>query len=74
MIKFFDIIKQDKILNQKDAINIVLECPKLLAEKLETKIKEIVFLFELYHKIPKKQVFYIFQHFPYIVCLRPRRI
>jgi len=41
---------------------------------LEYQIKEISFLFELYHKMPLEDVITIFKGFPYLLCVRPEKI
>ena len=48
--KYFDIMNRHGVDNN-DAMNYLLQVPKLLSEDLETKIKETVFVFELYHKM-----------------------
>jgi hypothetical protein len=46
----------------------LIECPKLISIDLDKKIKEITFLFNLYHKINQKEVMEIFNSFPYLFC------
>jgi hypothetical protein len=71
--KYFDIMASHGI--KKDAaMNYLLQVPKLLSEPLETKIKETIFVFELYHKMTEKDVFEIFRAFPYLFCLQTRKI
>ncbi len=36
-------------LNEVEAMKALLECPKLISKNLEKQIKEITFLFNLYH-------------------------
>jgi hypothetical protein len=45
------------------------KCPKIISYDLESKLKEFVFIFDLYHKMPQKDFMKIFKGFPYIVCL-----
>jgi hypothetical protein len=50
-------------------MKLVFECPKLLSMNLEARIKEITFLFDLYHGIQKDRVFEIFRAWPYLFCI-----
>lgn len=43
-------------------------------QSLTDKFKEVIFLFELYHKIGQDDTMKIFRRFPYLMCLPPRRI
>lgn len=52
-----------------EAMKLVFECPKLLSMNLEARIKEITFLFDLYHGIQKDRVFEIFRAWPYLFCI-----
>ena len=38
-------------------MKLLLECPKLISIKLEHKVKEIGFLFQLYHNINEQELF-----------------
>jgi hypothetical protein len=45
----------------------LLECPKLISRKdLGKQIKEIQFLFNLYHQVSQAEVNEIFRGFPYL--------
>ena len=46
----------------------LLECPKLISMDIEHQMKEIFFLFNLYHGITEKEVMSIFVEFPYLFC------
>ena len=61
-------------IESEEAMKMLLECPKLISVDLHTFIKEVVFLFELYHKMSQKDVIKIFRKFPYMMCLTPRKI
>lgn len=52
----------------------LLEYPSLISVDLESQLKEIVFLFELYHGISQEDTMKIFQAFPYMLCVKPRKI
>lgn len=53
---YFDIIKGQG-LTEDDAMRALLECPKLISRKdLQKQIKEIQFLFRLYHNINEQEV------------------
>ena len=55
-------------INEKVAMKQLVECPKLISQDLDHKIKEISFLFNLYHGIPESSVRTIFIKFPYLLC------
>jgi len=65
--KYFDIMQAWNI-NEKVAMKQLVECPKLISQDLDHKIKEISFLFNLYHGIPESSVRTIFIKFPYLLC------
>lgn len=63
---YFDIMKTQG-LSDEEAMRALLEVPKLISKKDLTKqIKEIQFLFNLYHQISEKEVNDIFRAFPYL--------
>jgi hypothetical protein len=51
-----------------------VEVPRLISMNLDKQIKDIVFLFELYHNISQEDTIKIFKKFPYMLCLTPRKI
>jgi hypothetical protein len=36
-------------INKKDAFSLLNKCPKIISYDLESKLKDLVFLFDLYH-------------------------
>ena len=71
--KYFNVLNAHEVSNEQ-AIQLLVDCPKLISMDLENQIKEICFLFNLYHKITEKEVFEIFSHFPYLFCCEPDKI
>jgi hypothetical protein len=56
-------------------MRVLLECPKLISKKdLEKQIKEIQFLFRLYHGINEQEVTEIFRSFPYLYLCEINKI
>lgn len=54
-------------MSDEEAMRALLEVPKLISKKdLSKQIKEIQFLFNLYHQISEKEVNDIFRAFPYL--------
>jgi mTERF len=63
---FFQVMKGQGI-NEEESMKALLECPKLISRhELEKQIKEIQFLFNLYHQISQEEVNQIFLQFPYL--------
>jgi hypothetical protein len=53
----------------------LLEAPKLISKKdLEHQVKEIQFLFRLYHGVNEQEVTDIFRSFPYLYCCDTQKI
>lgn len=52
----------------------LLESPKLVSKNLDKQMKEIFFLFNLYHGITEKEVMEIFLSFPYLFCCETKKI
>lgn len=71
--QFFNIMKS-KELSEEETMRILLECPKLVSKDLDKQMKEIFFLFNLYHGISEKEVMGIFQGFPYLFCCELQKI
>lgn len=46
----------------------------MISLDLDKKVKEILFIFNLYHKITEKDVIDIFRSFPYLFCCEPIKI
>ncbi|CDW81088.1 UNKNOWN [Stylonychia lemnae] len=65
--KYFETMKSWNIAD-RNAMKQLVECPKLISQDLDHKIKEISFLLNLYHGISDSQVRTIFMHFPYLLC------
>ena len=70
---YFKIMKDNGI-NKETAMKSLVEAPKLISEDLEKQIKEIVFLFELYHNMSHQQTMKIFKAFPFMLCQKPLKI
>ena len=66
---YFSFLREHAGLGKGKALWSLKESPKLISVDLETQLKEIVFLFELYHNISKKDTLKIFREFPYLLCL-----
>ena len=71
--QFFSFL-QEQGLTKGKAMWSLKEAPRLISIDMETQLKEIVFLFELYHNISKKDTIKIFKSFPYLLCVPPRKI
>ena len=71
--EFFQILNKNGVTTKK-AMYSLIECPKLISLPLDKQIKDIVFLFELYHNISQEETIQIFKAFPYTLCLSPRKI
>lgn len=53
----------------------LLDCPKLISRKdLGKQIKEIQFLFRLYHNINEQEVNQVFRSFPYLYLCEVHKI
>jgi len=61
-------------LSEQETMKFLFECPKLVSVDLAHQIKEILFLFDLYHKMTEEQVFEIFRTFPYVFCVDTYKI
>ena len=71
--QFFSFL-QEQGLTKGKAMWSLKEAPRLISIDMEAQLKEIVFLFELYHNISKKDTIKIFKSFPYLLCVPPRKI
>lgn len=72
--KFFETMRAQG-LNEEEAMKALLDCPKLISKKdLEKQIKEIQFIFRLYHGFTEQEVNEIFRSFPYLYCCEPNKI
>ena len=72
--EFFKILSRHGI-QTEEAMRILISTPKLISvNKLEDKIKEVAFLFELYHKMTVQDTIKIFRAFPYMYVLRTKKI
>jgi hypothetical protein len=49
-------------------MSLLIECPTLLMKDLPKQMKEIFFLFNLYHGFTEREVIEIFKGFPYLFC------
>ena len=70
---YFELIQRHG-LTDDDAIKALIDCPKLISRNLEKKMKEILFLFNLYHGIKEKDVMDAFKSFPYLFCCDIKKI
>jgi mTERF len=67
LASFFEIMERNG-LTEDETIKALIECPKLISKNLDHQIKEIFFLFNLYHGIKEKDVMEIFKSFPFLFC------
>ena len=68
MREYFKIMNNYEI-NSTDAMDYLSQAPKIMAEDIEQKVKDITFIFEIYHGMTQKDVIEIFRAFPYMLCL-----
>jgi len=61
-------------INNETAMDLLLQCPKLLAGDLGAQLKEIIFLFELYHKMSEQETIKIFRAFPFMAVTDLRKL
>ena len=50
-------------------MNYLLEFPRIVSQNIREKLKEQIFMFNLYMEIGLKDYFKIFKAFPYILCV-----
>jgi hypothetical protein len=63
---FFETLKSQG-LTEEESMKALLECPKLISKRdLGKQIKELQFLFRLYHGITEQEVTEVFRSFPYL--------
>jgi len=63
---FFETLKSQG-LTEEESMKALLECPKLISKRdLAKQIKEIQFLFRLYHGITEQELTEVFRSFPYL--------
>jgi hypothetical protein len=71
---FFDTLRAEG-LSDVEIMKALLDCPKLISKKeLSKKIKEIQFIFRLYHQINETEVNDIFRNFPYLYCCEHNKL
>lgn len=70
---YFEILTRHG-LTEKEIIKALIECPKLISRNLEHQMKEIHFLFNLYHGMKDNDVLEIFRSFPYLYCCDLKKI
>lgn len=71
---FFETLKAEG-LSDEEIMKALLDCPKLISKKeLGKKIKEIQFIFRLYHQINEAEVNDIFRNFPYLYCCEHNKL
>jgi hypothetical protein len=73
MQKYFQILATYHT-SKKDAMDFLLKCPKLLSIDLEANLKEIIFMFELYHQMSELETLKIFRAFPFLACSNERKL
>ena len=72
--QFFETLKAEG-LTDEETMKALLDCPKLISKKeLGKKIKEIQFIFRLYHQINEQEVNNIFRSFPYLYCCEHNKL
>ncbi len=70
---FFQLLA-DRGVAEEEAMKLLMECPRLISFDLKKQMKEIFFLFDLYNKIPEKDVIEIFRSFPYLFCCEIEKV
>lgn len=55
-------------INNRMAMDLLVQVPKLISQNLDQKFKDFIFLFNLYHKIEQKNFLKIYINFPYMMC------
>lgn len=74
LTRFFEIMANQGI-TEEETMRALLDCPKLISRKdLEHQIKEIQFIFRLYHGITEQEVNDIFRSFPYLYLCEIHKI
>lgn len=74
LTQFFSTLKGQG-LNEQEIMKALLESPKLISKQhLEKQMKEIQFIFRLYHEVNEQEVTEIFKSFPYLYCCEPLKI
>jgi hypothetical protein len=71
--EFFNLM-QSKGVSEEETMRVLLDCPKLISKDLEKQMKEIFFIFHLYHQINEQEVLEIFRNFPYLFCCELNKI
>lgn len=61
-------------IDKVEATEMLIECPSVFAGDIEAKLKETVFLFELYLQMSQKDTIRIFRKFPYMSCISHRKM
>ena len=64
---FFETLKAQG-LKEEEIMQALLEIPKLISMDIDKQIKDITFLFNLYHGFSIQEVMDIFKQFPYLLC------
>lgn len=59
----------EKGINEEELMQYLLEYPRLISFNIEKQMKEIFYLFNLYHGISEKETMEIFRSFPYLFCV-----
>lgn len=61
-------------LSEEETMKALLEIPKLISMDIQKQVKDITFLFNLYHRFTNQEVMEIFKKFPYLFCCEPNKI
>lgn len=74
LTQFFVTLKAQG-LSEEEIMKALLESPKLISKHhLDKQIKEMQFIFRLYHGINEQEVNEIFKSFPYLYCCEPVKV
>ena len=71
--EYLSVMEQYGVDNQ-EAFELLEECPRLISQKHADKIKEQLFFFDLYHKMPQHKYMKIVKGFPYVLCLDQKKL
>ena len=61
-------------ISDEEAMQALLNIPKLISMNLDKQMKEIIFLFNLYHRFTTEEVMHIFKKFPYLFCCDQEKV
>lgn len=70
---FFSLMEKHGM-TEDEIIKALIEAPKVMQTNIEHQMKEIFFLFNLYHGIKEQDVMDIFRNFPYLFCCEVTKV